>query len=132
MEYITAKRFKRDGIGGHFNLPYGTKLEKRDEILWHGDRAVCKAKSAAAHEYFARNDDGDGLERYKLSHKIINALGGFNAKYDERWEKVFENDLAQKYRRPEHVDYWLWNDDFFNAPLYDLNYIATLVGAKGA
>ena len=129
MEYITAKRFKRDGVGGHFNIPYGTKLEKIDGTLWFGIRAVCKSRSAAAHEYFARNDDGNGLERYRLSHAIIKTLGGFNANPD-RWEKIFEDELAQKYRRPEHQDYWLWNDDFFNAPIEDLKHLAALVGVK--
>ena len=38
--------------------------------------------------------------------------------------------LAQKYRRSEHVNYWLWNDDFYNAPIEDLEYIAELVGVK--
>ena len=131
MEYITAKRFKRDGVGGHFNIPYGTKLEKIYGTLWLGVRAVCKSRSAAAHEYFARDDDGNGIERYRLSHAIIKTLGGFNTKPDERWEKIFEDELAQKYRRPEHQDYWLWNDDFFNAPIDDLKYLATLVGVKG-
>lgn len=130
MEYITAKRFKRDGIGGHFNIPYGTKLENIDGTLWFDNRAVCRSRSAAAHEYFARNNDGNGLERYRLSHAIIKTLGGFNANPD-RWEKIFEDNMAQKYRRPEHADYWLWNDDFFNASIDDLKYLATLTGVKG-
>ena len=88
-------------------------------------------RNAAAHEYFARNDDGNGLERGKLSHAIIKTLGGFNAN-PERWEKIFTDDLAQKYRRPEHQDYWLWSDAFFNASIEDLKYLATLAGVKGA
>jgi hypothetical protein len=130
--YITIKRFKRNGIGGYFNIPYGTELENRDGVLWHGDKPVCKTRSAAAHEYFARNDDGCGLERGTLTHEIIKALGGFTIEPDDRWEKVFENELAQQYRRPEHQNYWLWSDAFFNAaPIEDLKQIAVLVGVKG-
>lgn len=131
MEYITAKRFKRNGIGGHFNIPYGTKLEKRDGLLWLGDRVVCKSRSAAAHQYFARNDDGNGLERRKLSRAIIDTLGGLTTKPDDRWKHIFEDELAKKYRRTEHADFWLWNDDFFNAPIDDLKYLAALAGVKG-
>ena len=128
MEYITVKRFKRNGIGGHFNIPYGTRLEKRDEALWHQGKVVCAARSAAAHQYFARNDDGNGLERWKLSHAIIDTLGGFGS---ERWEPIFSDELAKKYRRSEHANYWLWSDDFFNAPLDDLKNLAKLAGVKG-
>ena len=131
MEYVTIKRFKRDGIGGHFNIPYGTKIQMHDWTLWHGNKPVCRVRSAAAHEYFACNYDGNGFERGKLSHAIIDALGGLTTKPDERWAKVFEDDLAQKYRRPEHHDYWLWSDAFFNAPIDDLKHIAALVGVKG-
>ena len=131
MNYITIKRFKRNGINGSFNIPYGTKLNKHDGILWYNDKAVCKAQSAAAHEYFARNDDNNGLERGKLSHAIIDTLGGFSTEPSQQWEKIFKDDLTQRYRRPEHQDYWLWNDDFFNAPLEDLKYIAKLIDMKG-
>lgn len=130
MEYITAKRFKRDGIGGHFNIPYGTKLEKRDGVLVYDDKAVCKSRSAAAHEYFASNVDGRGLDRWKLSHAIIDTLGGYSGD-SELWKLIFEDDLAQKYRRPEHQDHWLWNDAFFNASIEDLKYLAILIGVKG-
>lgn len=130
MEYLTIKRFKREGIGGHFNIPYGTKIQMRGWTLWHGDKPVCKAQSAAAHEYFACNDDGNGFERGKLSHAIIETLGGYGGD-SELWAKIFTDNLAQKYRRPEHQDYWLWNDAFFNAPIDDLKYLAALVGVKG-
>ena len=130
MEYLTIKRFKREGIGGHFNIPYGTKLQMRNRTLFLGDKPVCKSQSAAAHEYFACNYDGNGFERGKLSHAIIKTLGGSGGD-SERWKLIFEDDLAQKYRRPEHQDYWLWNDAFFNAPIEDLRCLAALVGVKG-
>ena len=57
----------------------------------------------------------------------MQALGGFSPKPNEAWERVFDDDLTQKYKRPEHADYWLWNHDFFNAPIDDLEYIFKLV-----
>ena len=50
--------------------------------------------------------------------------------YQARWDKVWGDPLCQKYRRPEHEDFWLWNYDFFNAPVVDLYHIARLIGAR--
>ena len=135
MQYVTIKRFKRHGIGGQFNIPYGTPLELRDDgKLYYKDLPVCVAKSAASHNHFARDDDGKGLERGKLSHAIIYALAPerFDTRQerDEYWEVIWNDQLANKYRRKEHIDYWLWSDDFFNAPIEDLKYIAALAGIK--
>lgn len=47
-----------------------------------------------------------------------------------RWDKVWENSLCQRYRRPDHEDHWIWSYDFFNAPICDLQQIAALIGAK--
>jgi len=75
------------------------------------------AKSAAAHEYFACDYDGKGFERGKISHAIIERLEqkNFNSpqERDEFWKKMWKDNLTQKYRRPDHLDFWLWNDDFF-------------------
>ena len=127
MVYTTIKRFKRDGIGGHFNIPYGTSIERREDgILYYNNSPVCVARSFASHEHFCRNDDGNGEIRGKLSHAIINKLGGFHREATPEWEAVWNDDLCQKYKKDQQ-DYWLWNDDFFNAPLSDLQYIASLV-----
>lgn len=133
MQYVTIKRFKRNGIGGYFNIPYGKHLEKRaDGVLYYGEKKVCLARSSAAHEYFARDDDGKGLERGELSHAIVNRLSQpqFNSVQarNEHWQAVWNDSLAQKYRRQEHASHWLWSDDFYNAPIEDLEYIAALVG----
>ena len=135
MKYISIKRFRRNGIGGYFNIPYGEYLEKRDDgFLYYADKKICVARSAAAHKYFARDDDGKGLERGKLSHAIVDRLAPqqFDSRQErnEYWQVVWNDTLAQKYRRPEHSDYWLWNDDFYNAPIEDLKYIAALVYVK--
>ena len=135
MQYVTIKHFKRRGIGGEFNIHYGEILELRDDgLLYYKDCAVCAARSAAAHKYFACDYDGKGFYRGKLSGAIIERLEPKNfdspQERDEFWKKIWKDKLTQKYRRPEHLDYWLWNDDFFNAPIEDLEYIAELVGVK--
>ena len=131
MQYTTIKRFKRESISGHLNLPYGTPLEKRDDgILYHDGKPVCVARSFASHEHFCRDDDGNGAARGKLSHAIIKKLGGFHREETPEWEAVWSDKTAEKYRRKDHQDFWLWDDAFYNAPLEDLNHIAEIVGVK--
>lgn len=134
MDYITTKRFKRDGIGGHFNIPYGTAVKEIGGSIFHEGREVARITSAACHKYFARNDDGRGLERGKLTQAINDALqlrnGETNDQRDVRWGPIFNDALCQSYRRREHADTFLWNHNFYNAPLDDLRHIAALAGVK--
>ena len=137
MQYITHRRFKAEADCGIVNLPYGTEIEERGGWLFHGDKRLCTATSENAHQYFARNDDGEGALRGTLTQAIQKELrlreGETPTRRSERWEKVWSDPVCQQYRRPENADYWLWNHAFFNAPIEDLQHIAALVGArKGA
>ena len=107
--YIARRRAKFSGIGGiPVNIPYGTALEVREGFILFDGRPVCAVTSQNAYDYFSQDDDG----------------------YQARWDKVWGDPLCQKYRRPEHEDFWLWNYDFFNAPVVDLYHIARLIGAR--
>ena len=53
-----------------------------------------------------------------------------DAGYQARWNKVWADPRCERYKRPEHEDWWVWNYDFYNAPIPDLQHIASLVGAK--
>lgn len=134
MEYITIKRFRRKGNGGMFNIPYGTTVQESGGAVFYNGKEIARIKSAACHEYFARNDDGEGLERGRLTQAINAALqlrkGESNDERDQRWEPVFQDAVCQSYRRKEHADTFLWNHDFYNAPIDDLRHIAALAGAK--
>ena len=135
MKYITIKRYKRDDARGHFNLPYGTSVDKHDGMIWYGDKDICGDHSAVMREYFARDDDGRGLERGKLAHAIADTLkirpNETKEEHNKRWEAVWEDKLCQKYRKEAQVNHWLWSIEFFSAPIMDLKYIAKLVGVKG-
>lgn len=133
MKYITIKRYKRNDARGHFNIPYGTELEEKGGVLYHNGKDVCGDHSAVMREYFARHDDGCGLERGKLSQAIVRALrirkGEAREERDKRWKVVWEDTLCLKYKK-DMEDFWLWSIEFFNAPVKDLEYIAKLVGVK--
>lgn len=82
------------------------------------------------HNFFARNDDGEGRERGYLTREIKSILQKKDNGYQARWDKVWEDDLCQKYKRHEHKDHWLWNHKFYNADIEDLKYIYQLIGGK--
>ena len=134
MEYVTIKRFKREGIGGRFNIPYGATLTEGGGTLYYKGAAVAIAASAAGHKHFARNADGFGLLRGKLTRAIVDALrprkGETPEQRDRRWDPIWADPRCQPYRKETQADHWLWNDAFYNlAPIEDLTHIAALAGA---
>lgn len=128
--YITVKRARFKTVCGDVNIPYGTELERNENVLTHNGKPVCAVFSKCAHDYFAGNDDGQGFVRGKLSRTIIDTLAKKDKMHQKRWDKVWDDTLCQKYRSNEHDDFWVWNNDFYNAEIEDLRHIAKLVGAK--
>ena len=100
--YITRKRAKFNAICGPVNIPYGTALENQGGFLMHQGQQVSR---------------------------IITRLNRRDQHYQDRWNKIWADSLSQKYKRPEHEDHWIWNFDFYNAPVEDLRHIAALIGA---
>ena len=106
-------------------------------MLPENGQLLCVDTSQNAHEFFSQDDDGNGLQRSKLVTAILarlevppNAGEKLQAEIQSRWDKVWEDSLCQKYKRSEHEDFWIWNHDFYDAPVVDLRHIAALVGAK--
>lgn len=131
MDYITIKRTRLNTISGPVNLPYGTEVECIDGVLTIDGHPLCVDHSQNAYDFFARNDDGHGLERGKLTQAIRKKLEKRDKQYENRWYKVWTDPRCQKYKRAEHADHFLWNHEFYNANIPDLRHIAALVGAKG-
>lgn len=128
--YITTKHFKGKGICGAISIPYGTKLDAKDGFIICPDGPVCAVTSQNAYDHFSQNDDGHGLERGKLVQDILRRLKKLKPsaqRYDHIWGKIWADARLQKYKRPEHADYWLWNYDFYNASIEELTYIRDLV-----
>lgn len=137
-QYVARRRARFKGCNGQqVNIPYGSILEAQDGfLLWKGE-PLCVDTSQNAHDYFSQNDDGRGQERGALVSAIVARLETppkankkQRAEIQPRWDKVWDDPLCQKYRRQEHEDFWLWNHEFYDAPVEDLRHIATLVGAK--
>lgn len=123
--YVVYRRFAGNAICGKVDLPVMTLCDCTKGYIHDNKRVYCFDHSENAYQYFARNDDSKGLERGNLTQRIIARLKDAP---QEVWNKVWEDNLCQKYKRPEHSDYWLWNHDFYNAEIDELRYIAELVG----
>lgn len=132
--YVARRRARFKAISGQVNIPYGTVLENQGGTLMLNGKSICRASGQNACDYFSQDDDGRGLERGKLVAAIAAQLAP-DARGDEdsrqaRWDKVWADRVCQRYRRPEHKDFWLWGQCFYEAPVEDLRHIAALVGAK--
>lgn len=131
MKYITHQRFKKPCLRGSVNIPALTICETVENIIVYNGKPVCFTTSEDAYQYFARNDDGQGLRRGKLTRAIQKKLENrSDPLYQTRWDAIWNDLICQKYKRTDHSDHWLWNHDFFNAPIEDLQYIARLIGVK--
>lgn len=130
MKYITHRRFKGNAICGQVNIPALTTLESANGVIMLGERALCYEQSENAHQFFAQNEDGEGLMRGQLTQAIQKTLARRDNQYQERWDRVWDDPVCQKYKRADHEDHWLWNHDWFQADIDTLRHIAALVGAK--
>lgn len=130
MKYITVKRARFNGICGYVNIPYGTEVEVIDDIIMANGYPVCFVSSQHAYDYFARNDDGNGLERGQLIQSIMKRLAKQGENHQARWGKIWGDEVCKKYKRSEADDYWLWNHEFYQADICVLEYIANLIGIK--
>ena len=161
MTYLVTRRFKAKTMSGIVNLPYGTECELQGETLYHGGKPLCFVTSENAHQYFSRNDDGQGGRRGALVREIMGRLKTPETRHkpdpkypiaeyymtakesakleaarkarNEAWGRVWDEPSIRKYKRVEFADYWLFNHDFYNAPIADLEHILKIVkGEKTA
>lgn len=142
MEYVVTQRYRRRCLGGDVNLPYGTVCTEQSKVISVKDTGVplCLNTSQDAYDFFARNDDGKGLERGELIRRIRKLLqvpaGSPPPKkaldaHKRRWAKLWGDNSLTRFRcAKEHPDYWVWNFDFYNAEIKDLTRIYNIV--KGA
>lgn len=134
MQYIVHRRFRAKTISGVKNLPYGTECETQGEFITFNGQTLAAVTSENAHQYFARNDDGQGLKRGELTQEIQRLLANRKDKvkgragtWQEAWDRIWADLSIRKYKRVERADHWLFNHAFYNAPIEDLEYIRDIV-----
>lgn len=137
MRFIVHRRLRAVGISGPMNLPFGTVCEcEKNNVITKDGKQLMFATSENAHQYIARDDDGCGILRGRLTQAIQKRLerhapdGAPDTEYDRLWALVWEDPLLRQFKAAEFADFWLWNHSFFNAEIADLRYIAKLLGIK--
>lgn len=149
MKYTVCKQFNQKGIGGDFNLRKSTVITEENGILYHNGVKICYKTSKNAYDYFSRNDDGKGQERFALVNEIIDKIIGYVAAYNEnraaiensdRTDEEKEVDLkalvdrsSQAYETIANLypgfikDRNLFTFEFYNADVTDLENIKSLI-----
>ena len=129
MEYIVHHRLKGISICGAVNLPYGTQLQSRGKFLLCDKGTVCAIDSEQGHKYIARNDDGMGLRRGKLTYQISYSQIGKGQRFSPAQISI----LTTKYSRflRDDCDFILFNNRFYAAEIDDLEQIAKDLGLGG-
>ena len=83
MKYIVHRRFKKEVICGNVNIPAMTEVESVDGCIIYNGKIVCFDTSEDAHQFFARNDDGSGMLRGRLTQSIQKLLSERDPNYQQ-------------------------------------------------
>ena len=86
---IVHRRFKQMSLSGEVNLPAMTECELLDNVICHNGQPICVITSENAHQYFAINTDGQGMQRGKLTQAIQKKLAKRDKDYQDRWDKIW-------------------------------------------
>ena len=129
MQYICYKRFKGRTLSkDHTNIPYGTKYETAGAFLCDNDgKPMMATTSYNCHQHFSRNDDGQGLRRGKLAYAIAYAPRGDKYRFTPKEIAMLTRDY-QRFLKP--TDMILFNNDFFNAEVSELEELAKKLNIK--
>lgn len=125
MEYITHTKYKGKSITGEdVMLSRGKKLSRKGELLFFKDKPICIYRSEVARSHFAINDDGNGLIRGDLTHKIAYSanrveVDGWLQRFNEKQKDILCSDKWSKFLNPEH-DVIIFADCFFDADIEEL------------
>ena len=120
-KYIVHKRFR--GLAAcnkTMNLPYGTELQLHGNFICNNGDPICYPSSDNAFKHFAINDDGNGLERGKITYAIAYATRnkGVGSRFNED-EINLLNDKYSHFLKP-NLDYIVFNQRFFEADIEEL------------
>lgn len=136
MRYVTHNRYKEiSACGERLNIPYGTELETAGTfIVTPEGKPVCFTTSENAKLHFARNDDGKGLERGRLTYAIAYSKRGRQSadgaiyRFSDEEREILERDW-QRFLRQD-VDAILFNESFFAAETEELQRLADALKIK--
>lgn len=125
MKYIVSKNFNQLALCNEvLDLPVGTEVTLGpDDIVFYGDKMICRADSYNGQQHFAMNEDGNGIRRGKITYAI--AYGERNNGQPFRFTDEEQNLLKTKWSRflRPNSDALLFNSDFFRMEMNELEQI---------
>ena len=127
IPYIVRRRARFLAICGPVNLPYGTKVSSDGDYLTLNGERLCAITSQNAYDFFSRNDDGCGLKRGKLVDEIQHHLEKRDAGHQSRWDALWSDATANRLRRQDNTDFWVWGHAFYEADIPTLEHILKLI-----
>lgn len=136
MKYVAHREYNGDTLTRPektIQIPKGATLELNGEILYYDGEAVCLKNSYYGHRYFARDDDGRGLERGELTYKIAfepRFSEGTGFRFSDEERKIICDEYSHWLKKKIMVI--LFNNDFFAADVDELQKFADRIfgGAK--
>lgn len=138
MKYIVCKYFNKKGMDGDFSLKRGSTCNSIGSIIFHNNRPICFTTSQDAFDFFARNDDDNGKERFDLSHQIIDHIKELVIEYNEAYANkepeeeiedtvsIFYNEIRTMFPKFLKGNLDVLTVDFYNAEIDDLKEIIKL------
>lgn len=130
MNYIVTNRYRGKALNGsEVNIPATTNVvETNKQILFDG-KPICFITSQVGHQYFARNDDGNGMRRGALTYAIAYAERKRMNKDKTRRQRFTDEEidtLCSKWSKflQTECSVILFNHDFFNADISELEEMA--------
>lgn len=130
MKYIVTRRYRGKTMQGtDVNIPALTEAVRSNNIIYVNDKPICFITSQVGHQYFARNDDGNGMRRGALTYAIAYAERKRMNKEQTRQQRFTDEEIDtlcskwNKFLRTE-CSVILFNHDFFNAEISELEEMA--------
>lgn len=125
--YLARKRARFEGICGHVNIPYGNRPDCSGRFYYVERSTGLWDTSQNAYDYFTQTMMAGERNGANWFLPFLLLLERRDKRYQGRWDKVWADARCQQYKRPDHDDHWIWNFEFYNAPVEDLKHIFNLI-----
>lgn len=120
MKYICTRDYSGViGTGDTANLAYGAEFDTIGSFIAYDNKAICRIGSQIAREYFALNDDGNGLERGAITHYFA---------FEHTFNKDEAVTLQTKY--PQFLNDGVFAQEFFDADIDTLRALMSEFGLE--
>lgn len=132
MQYICTKNYTGNTeSGAHVHIKQGEVSDCIAGRIARNNASVCLTTSYVAHQHFAVNDDGRGMERGFLTYAI--AFAPREREHDDGYIYRFSQDeldmLCRDYKHwLKQEEPLLFNHEFFQADVDELKELAARLG----